>query len=134
MNNVSRLDISYEAMEMMIQQYFAQQGRKVKVTISSSIDTDRFAGTVTTLISIAEEVEIAGVKSTSKRYLTRDELNEILGELLDRENKELVGITYNAYATNSIEGEYMSEHVTSKIEGKSFSVAFKPKEPNLSHR
>lgn len=120
--------INYANMRSIISNYFKSQGRDVTVTISSNIDTDRFKGTVDTIVTVYEKVIIAGVETTTKKILWLDDLKKIISESLSQENKELIDLTCDAYSYTSVEGAYMGEHRETKIGGKSFTVTVKEKQ------
>ena len=128
MNNNVEFKINYANMRTIIINYFKSQGRDVKVTISSTIDTDRFKGTVDTIVTIYEKVIIAGVQTTTKKILWLEDLKEIINETLSQDNKELVDLTCDAYSYTSVEGAYMGEHGETKIGGKSFTAIIKEKQ------
>ncbi len=128
MNNNMEFKINYANMRSIISNYFKSQGRDVTVTISSNIDTDRFKGTVDTIVTVYEKVIIAGVETTTKKILWLDDLKEIISESLSQENKELIDLTSDAYSYTSVEGAYMGEYRETKIGGKTFTVTVKEKQ------
>lgn len=131
MNENILYSISYDDMKKIIKNYYAQQGRDVDLRISNEIDTDRFAGMVTTTIQMTEKVAIGGVESKSQSYLDMDDLKAIVGNVLEQEGKELVDLTNNAVSSSRIDGYGMGEHEVKSITGKSFTITAREKKKTL---
>ena len=131
MSEKKTYDVSYDKMKTIIRNYYAKQGRNVEVRISNEIDTDRFAGMVTTIIRLTEKSTIGGVESKSESYLDMDELKEIVSSVLEQEGKELLDLTNNAVSSSRIEGYGMGEHEVKSITNKSFTIAAREKEQTL---
>ena len=131
MNENLSYNVSYENMKKIIKNYFMQQGREVDLRISNEIDTDRFAGMVTTTIQILEKTTIAGVESKTQSYLSMDDLKEIVSSVLEQEGKELLNLSNNAVSISKIEGYGMGEREVKSITDKSFTIVAKDKK--ISH-
>ncbi len=131
MSEKKSYDVSYDKMETIIKNYYAKQGRNVEVRISNEIDTDRFAGMVTTRIQLTEKSTIGGVESELESYLNMDELKKIVSSVLEQEGKELLGLTDNAVSSSRIEGYGMGEHEVKSITGQSFTIDTREKQQNL---
>lgn len=131
MNESLSYNISYDNMEKIIKNYYAQQGRNVDLRISNEIDTDRFAGMVMTRIEMTEKSTIGGVESKSQCYLDMDKLKELVGNVLEQEGKELLDLTNNAFSSSRIEGYGMGEHEVKSITGKSFTITAREKKQIL---
>lgn len=127
MNENLSYNVSYDNMKKIIKNYFMQQGRDVDLRISNEIDTDRFAGMVTTTIQMLEKATIAGVESKTQSYLSIDDLKKIVSSVLEQEGKELLNLTNNAVSTSKIEGYGMGEHEVKSITDKSFTIVAKDK-------
>lgn len=131
MSEKKSYDVSYDKMQTIIKNYYAKQGRNVEVSISNEIDTDRFAGTVTTRIRLTEKSTIGGVESESESYLNMGELKKIVSSVLDQEGRELLGLTNNAVSSSRIEGYGMGEHEVKSITGQSFTIDTREKEQTI---
>lgn len=131
MNESLLYNISYDDMKKIIKSYYAQQGRNVDLRISNEIDTDRFAGMVTTSIQMTEKSTIGGIESKSQCYLDMSNLKEIVGSVLEQEGKELLDLTNNAVSSSKIEGYGMGEHEVKSIIGKSFTITAREKKQTL---
>ena len=131
MNESLLYNISYDDMKKIIKSYYAQQGRNVDLRISNEIDTDRFAGMVTTSIQMTEKSTIGGIESKSQCYLDMSNLKEIVGSVLEQEGKELLDLTNNAVSSSKIEGYGMGEHEVKSITGKSFTITAREKKQTL---
>lgn len=131
MNESLLYNISYDDMKKIIKSYYAQQGRNVDLRISNEIDTDRFAGMVTTSIQMTEKSTIGGIESKSQCYLDMSNLKEIVGSVLEQEGKELLDLTNNAVSSSKIEGYGMGEYEVKSIIGKSFTITAREKKQTL---
>ena len=131
MNENILYSVSYDDMKKIIKNYYAQQGRNIDLRISNEIDTDRFAGMVTTSIQMTEKSTIGGIESKSHCYLNMDDLKEIVGNVLQQEGKELLELTNNAVSSSRIEGYGMGEHEVKSITGKSFTITAREKKRTL---
>ncbi len=131
MNESLSYNISYADMKKIIKSYYAQQGRNVDLRISNEIDTDRFAGMVTTSIQMTEKSTIGGIGSKSQRSLDMSDLKEIVGNVLEQEGKELLDLTDNAVSSSKIEGYGMGEHEVKSITGKFFTITARVKKQTL---
>lgn len=131
MNESLLYNISYDDMKKIIKSYYAQQGRNVDLRISNEIDTDRFAGMVTTSIQMTEKSTIGGIESKSQCYLDMSNLKEIVGSVLEQEGKELLDLTNNAVSSSKIEGYGMGEYEVKSIIGKSFTITAREKKQAL---
>ncbi len=70
---------------------------------------------------------IAGVESKTSRYLSMDDLKEIISSVLEQEGKELLDLTNNATTSSRIDGYGMEEHEVKTITGKSFTIIAREK-------
>lgn len=132
MSDEMYFNISYDNMKKIIKNYFAKQGRLVNVSITNTIDTDRYAGTVNTCVLLTENTKIGGVESEGHCYLSIDDLKEIVAEVLERENKEVLNLSNNAVTSSRIDGFGMDEHVVESITGKYFTIKVREKNKNIS--
>lgn len=131
MSEKKSYNVTYDNMKKLIKNHYAKQGRNVEVRISNEIDTDRFAGMVTTRIRLTERSTIGGVESETESYLNMDELKKIVSSVLAQEGKELLGLTNNAVPSSRIEGYGMGEHEVKSITGQSFTIDTREKEQTL---
>ena len=119
--------LSYAEMRNLIKLYG-------KVTISTEIDTDRFAGTPVTTIEVTESTTFAGQKATSKDVLSMDDLKRIVNHMLAEDNLEVDSIRNNAVVRDRVTGYYMGEHTEQYVSGKSFTIVVKEKENTLGSK
>jgi len=134
MNENISYTISYDQMKEIIKNYYANQGRNVDFKISNKIDTDRFQGMVTTSMQITEKSTIGGVEAESNSYLDMNDLKEIIGTILEQENKELLKLTNNAFSSSRIEGYGMGEHEVKSVTEKSFTITVREKKQTFGKR
>jgi len=131
MNDELSYNISYDDMNKIVANYYAQQGRKVSLRISNEIDNDRFSGMVTSSMCLIEKTTLAGIESSTKTYFSIEDLKEIVNSVLEQEGKELLNLKNNATSSSKIEGYGMGEHEVKTIVDKSFTAMVKEKK--ISH-
>ena len=129
MNENILYSVSYNDMKKIIINYYAQQGRNVDLRISNEIDTDRFAGMVTTSIQMTEKSTIGGIESKSHCYLDIDDLKEIVGNVLEQDCTEM-SMKWNKRYRDNV--ERMKSGNVFEVADIVRNLSFKQKDKGLS--
>ena len=89
-------DWNEKNLEKLLFDKFYPEDKNIEVSIRNLIDTDRFYGTVNTIIQITKTVRTMGVEVPQIIYLGKDDLKSIINSVFEKENKELVELTNDA--------------------------------------
>ena len=81
--------ITYEKMEEILANYYAEQGKDVKVEIKNIIDEDATPRAVYTTIEIKGTALVDGVPTETVKRLSSYEFKKIIKEILEKEGKKL---------------------------------------------
>ena len=89
--------LSYDQMSDIIKNYYHDFGIDVTVKIKSEIADEQYKGNVMTTICVLRKYPNTGKKEKILKYLTIEDLKEIIGYFLNLEIDESINISINAH-------------------------------------
>lgn len=137
MKSKNTYTLNYNKFKKIIKNYYSLQGKKVKVKIINKFITDFvFKPCVHTVVSISEKNFLAGVKQETTKILSTEELKEIINSILEKEGKELIGLTSNVAFKKvcSDESDWRYDAFNSTwLENKTFTIITEEKKLDDVH-